>query len=248
MEIKGEIREKIENAITELVARGLANPTNEQVRQHLGGGSLSYISPVVREWKERRREARALPDEVRGVLEEAGASIWRVVNTLAENDAKAIYAEAQVERDAALGELAYEEKRAKALATRLEQVTEKFDQQKEAIAEYEYQQHHHREKVERLESVIEVWQGRYEDMKAERDKLSLKIADFEKLMMEFERRIGADEVRLFEQRKFFDEGIANRDKQIEELKERVSELRQEYRETHKLLMSATRRTLTKDND
>lgn len=36
------------NAAAALIAAGTLNPTNEQVRQHLGGGSLSHISPVMR--------------------------------------------------------------------------------------------------------------------------------------------------------------------------------------------------------
>ncbi|EBP7072552.1 hypothetical protein AB244_24320, partial [Salmonella enterica] len=37
---------RIEDAAAALIAAGNLNPTNEQVRQHLGGGSLSHISPV----------------------------------------------------------------------------------------------------------------------------------------------------------------------------------------------------------
>lgn len=39
---------RIEDAAAALIAAGTPNPTNEQVRQHLGGGSLSHISPVMR--------------------------------------------------------------------------------------------------------------------------------------------------------------------------------------------------------
>ncbi|EFH7784013.1 hypothetical protein GJ341_23595, partial [Escherichia coli] len=34
-------------------AAGTLNPTNEQVRQYLGGGSLSHISPVMRAFRAR---------------------------------------------------------------------------------------------------------------------------------------------------------------------------------------------------
>lgn len=50
---------RIEDATTALIAAGTANPTNEQVRQHLGGGSQSHISPVMRAFRGRRREQRA---------------------------------------------------------------------------------------------------------------------------------------------------------------------------------------------
>ncbi|WP_349496299.1 DNA-binding protein, partial [Escherichia coli] len=53
---------RIEDAAAALIAAGTPNPTNEQVRQHLGGGSLSHISPVVRRVLPRpRRAAKPLP-------------------------------------------------------------------------------------------------------------------------------------------------------------------------------------------
>ncbi|WP_032305449.1 DNA-binding protein, partial [Escherichia coli] len=44
---------RIEDAAAALIAAGTPNPTNEQVRQHLGGGSLSHISPVMRAFRSR---------------------------------------------------------------------------------------------------------------------------------------------------------------------------------------------------
>ncbi|MDK8080662.1 DNA-binding protein [Citrobacter freundii] len=49
---------RIEDAAA-LITTGTPNPTNEQVRQHLGGGSLSHISPVMRTFRASRREQRA---------------------------------------------------------------------------------------------------------------------------------------------------------------------------------------------
>ena len=45
---------RIEDAAAALIAAGNPNPTNEQVRAHLGGGSLSHISPVMRRHCRRR--------------------------------------------------------------------------------------------------------------------------------------------------------------------------------------------------
>lgn len=50
---------RIEDAAAALIAAGTPNPTNEQVRQHLGGGSLSHISPVMRAFRARQREQAA---------------------------------------------------------------------------------------------------------------------------------------------------------------------------------------------
>ena len=48
---------RIEDAAAALIAAGTPNPTNEQVRQHLGGGSLSHISPVIRAFHARQQAA-----------------------------------------------------------------------------------------------------------------------------------------------------------------------------------------------
>lgn len=55
MKIKPEIRERIVVAASALAAEGIDSPTNEQVRERMGGGSLSHISPVMREWRESRK-------------------------------------------------------------------------------------------------------------------------------------------------------------------------------------------------
>lgn len=47
---------RIEDAAAALIATGTPNPTNVQVRDHLGGGSLATISPVMRAFRARQRE------------------------------------------------------------------------------------------------------------------------------------------------------------------------------------------------
>lgn len=68
---------RIEDAAAALIAAGTPNPTNEQVRQHLGGGSLSHISPVMRAFRARQREqATPLPPELAAAADRpAGAAV-----------------------------------------------------------------------------------------------------------------------------------------------------------------------------
>lgn len=47
---------RIEDAAAALIAAGTPNPTNVQVRDHLGGGSLATIFPVMRAFRSRLRE------------------------------------------------------------------------------------------------------------------------------------------------------------------------------------------------
>ncbi|MEJ5074350.1 DNA-binding protein [Enterobacter ludwigii] len=53
-----DITRRIEDAAAALIAAGTPNPTNDQVRTHLSGGSLSHISPVMRAFRTRLREQR----------------------------------------------------------------------------------------------------------------------------------------------------------------------------------------------
>jgi len=80
MDVKTDIKARIINAANHLVDQGTENPTNEQVRQRLGGGSLSHISPVMREWRQARREdihaALQMPDELKQSIQVSLGKIW----------------------------------------------------------------------------------------------------------------------------------------------------------------------------
>lgn len=109
---------RIEDAAAALIAAGTPNPTNEQVRQHLGGGSLSHISPVMRAFRSRQREQATehtptLPVELAQLLTGQLGLLWQAANKQAAADtlaareqADADIAQADQERDAALATLA----------------------------------------------------------------------------------------------------------------------------------------------
>lgn len=109
---------RIEDAAAALIAAGTANPTNEQVRAHLGGGSLSHISPVMRAFRARQREQRAeqlpaLPPELAQLLTGQLGLLWQAAvkqadaDTLAAREqADADIAQADQERDGALARVA----------------------------------------------------------------------------------------------------------------------------------------------
>ena len=54
-------KEKIIAAAENLEAQGV-NPTQVTVREALGGGSFATIGPVLKEWKESKKEDRALTE------------------------------------------------------------------------------------------------------------------------------------------------------------------------------------------
>lgn len=109
---------RIEDAAAALIAAGTPTPTNEQVRQHLGGGSLSHISPVMRAFRARLREQRAeqtpaLPPELQQLLTGQLGLLWQAAVKQADADTQAAreqadadIAQADQERDAAQAKVA----------------------------------------------------------------------------------------------------------------------------------------------
>ncbi|HFD9223438.1 TPA: DNA-binding protein [Salmonella enterica] len=109
---------RIEDAAAALIAAGIPYPTNLRVRDHLGGGSLATISPVMRAFRARQREqAREetlpLPPELARLLTGQLTLLWQAAVKQAENDtlaareqADADTEQADLERDAALTRVA----------------------------------------------------------------------------------------------------------------------------------------------
>lgn len=109
---------RIEDAAAALIAAGTPNPTNEQVRQHLGGGSLSHISPVMRAFRARQRELASeqtplLPPDLQQLLTGQLGLLWQTACNQAAADTLATreqadddIARADEERDAALATVA----------------------------------------------------------------------------------------------------------------------------------------------
>ncbi|EOG3567130.1 DNA-binding protein [Klebsiella pneumoniae] len=108
---------RIEDAAAALIAAGTANPTNEQVRAHPGGGSLSHISPVMRAFRARRREQRAeqvpaLPPELAQLL--TGQLGLLCQAAVKQADAGALATREQADADIAQADRERDEAQAKA--------------------------------------------------------------------------------------------------------------------------------------
>lgn len=108
---------RIEDAAAALIAAGTPNPTNVQVRDHLGGGSLATISPVMRAFRARQREqAREetlpIPPELQQLLTGQLSLLWQTAVQQADagalaarEQADADIEQADLERDAALAKV-----------------------------------------------------------------------------------------------------------------------------------------------
>ena len=70
----------VRQAIEALVLHGVETPTNTQVREKLGGGSFSEITPILKSWREERDKARraaiAMPKAVKERLDITLAQVW----------------------------------------------------------------------------------------------------------------------------------------------------------------------------
>ncbi len=148
MKVKPEIKEKIITAANALIAEGIENPTNDQVRERMGGGSLSHISPVMREWRESRKAevvaALEIPADLKKIIETSVGQVWTAASKLASATVENIRQEADVaidaatdERDEALSEISNLEERIaelkKALGDKdqiINQAQEKLDQER----------------------------------------------------------------------------------------------------------------------
>ena len=157
------------------IAASTPNPTNEQVRQHLGGGSLSHISPVMRAFRARQREQAAeqatpLPAELAQLLTGQLGLLWQAAVKQAEAGALAAreqadddIARADQERDEALANVAALESE---LAVLREVVAER-DRLLQEVRELRAEALPLREQVARLTATGEHLAAQLQDTKAE---------------------------------------------------------------------------------
>jgi len=142
--VKPEIRDRIIATANALVSEGIDNPTNDQVRERMGGGSLSHISPVMREWRESRKAevvaALDMPADLKKAVETSLGQLWGMASKLAtasvENfrqEAEAAVADATAERDEALNEIQRLEKHLAELTKALEEKGQEVNQVRSAL-------------------------------------------------------------------------------------------------------------------
>lgn len=166
---------RIEDAAAALIAAGTPNPTNEQVRQHLGGGSLSHISPVMRAFRARRRELAAeqgahLPLELAQLLTGQLGLLWQAAVKQAE--AGALAAREQADDDIARADQERDEAQASVAALEselavLREVVAERDRLLQEVRELRAEALPLREQVARLTATGEHLAAQLQDTKAE---------------------------------------------------------------------------------
>ncbi len=116
MKINPEIRQRIIDTADTLVNEGIDEPTNALVLERMGKGSLSHVSPAMREWRNARKTqisaALEIPADLKKNIETSLARTWSAASTLASQAVEKVQQEAddrvagvERERDEALTEV-----------------------------------------------------------------------------------------------------------------------------------------------
>ncbi len=130
MIIKPEIQKRIIDAANSLVAEGIEEPTNALVLERMGKGSLSHVSPVMRQWRESRKAevvaALEMPSALKKAIETSLSHMWMTASKMAtvaveqvRHDAEERVLVVTKERDEALTEIERLENRITALTETL---------------------------------------------------------------------------------------------------------------------------------
>jgi len=125
------MKDKIFNICETLKQSGI-NPTAEKVRNELGSGSFTTISPIIREWRDTQSKTETVPEippEAQNAVTQATALIWKIATdhqteaiNAVRQECNRIEQEALAERDEALKEIQFLENQLQTLKTSLETI------------------------------------------------------------------------------------------------------------------------------
>lgn len=181
MDIKPAIRDRIIQAAEYLVSKGIEKPTNDQVRERLGGGSLSHISPVMREWRQARKTtihtALEIPEPLQKAIQVSLAQVWEAASQLASTKTEEIQSqsqetitEMQTELSEALSETAHLEKE-------LETQTELAERQFAELGQLREEARDYRSEIQRLTLTSESMETRLSDYKDQIEELKAELKE-----------------------------------------------------------------------
>jgi chromosome segregation ATPase len=143
--VSPEKQRAIIEAADQLVQNGTNNPTNDDVRAALGGGSIADISPVMRQWREDRKKMvgvqLTMPEAVGKAGERFIAQLWAAADAESSKAIEAVKEEAvqrvsavEGERDEALREITQLEEQLATLRRDLEARDRELQQQRAEMA------------------------------------------------------------------------------------------------------------------
>ncbi len=138
--VSPEKQQAIFSAADALVAEGADEPTNDQVRAKMGGGSIADISPAMRKWRESRKHMAvvklAMPESVTIAGDRFITQLWAAADAEAGKAIDILNAECatrvqtiEAERDEALAEISRVEDETTQLRNQLEKLKSEFSAQ-----------------------------------------------------------------------------------------------------------------------
>ena len=181
MDIKPAIRDRIIQAAEHLVSKGIEKPTNDQVRERLGGGSLSHISPVMREWRQARQAtintALEIPETLQKAIQVSIGQVWESASQLATAKTEEIQTQAQE----TITEMQAELSEALAEVTRLEKElgsqTELAERQFADISRLSEETRDYRSDIQRLTLNSDAMETRLSDYKDQIEELKAELKE-----------------------------------------------------------------------
>ena len=92
--------QRIHEAADALHAVGIESPTNDQVLDKMGGGSIADVSPAMREWRKKKKHAEqamfSMPDSVKNIGLNLLSQMWLVVDSEAQKKVDQAQTEASI--------------------------------------------------------------------------------------------------------------------------------------------------------
>jgi chromosome segregation ATPase len=170
-----------------LVAKGIENPTNDDVLQEMGGGSIADISPAMREWRKKRKEASQLmftmPDSIKNAGLQVVAQMWAAVDNEARQRVEDAEAKAEEKTAEIESELQDSLHSIKNLESSLEQVTSERDDLKSELQGANKEIKALEKKAHQLELDKEKTQTRLESAKENEGLLRKQIEELQKELL-----------------------------------------------------------------
>mgnify|MGYP001295526301 CR=1 FL=1 len=199
MDIKPAIRDRIIQAAEHLVSKGIEKPTNDQVRERLGGGSLSHISPVMREWRQARQAtintALEIPETLQKAIQVSIGQVWESASQLATAKTEEIQAQAQetitemqAELSEALAEVARLEKELKAKSELADQQFADISRLREEARDYRSDNQRLTINSDTMETRLSDYKDQIEELKAELKESRQENKELQQDLLEIVRK------------------------------------------------------------
>lgn len=90
--------QRIHEAADALLTEGIEAPTNDQVLEKMGGGSIADVSPAMREWRKKKKQAEqvmfSMPDTIKNTGLNLLSQMWSAVDSEAQKKVEQAQSEA----------------------------------------------------------------------------------------------------------------------------------------------------------